>query len=72
MGLCSIERNLFLVMMIYCLNILDSKFKMECFCELVFYLLEGLCFIVNFFVNKVVIFGMVVFIVISILYLWLN
>lgn len=72
MGPCSIERNLSLVMLIYCLNISDSKPKMECFCELVPHLSEGLCLTVNFLVNKVAIFGMVVLIAISISHLWLN
>lgn len=45
---------------------------MECFCELVPHLSEGLCLTVNFLVNKVAIFGMVVLIAISISHLWLN
>lgn len=72
MGPCSIERNLSLVMLIYCLNISDSKPKMECFCELAPHLSEGLCLTVNFLVNKVAMFGMVVLIAISISHLWWN
>lgn len=51
MGQCNIERNLPLVMLIYCLNISDSRPKMECFCDLVPHLSEGLCLTVNFLVN---------------------
>lgn len=69
MGQCNIERNLPLVMLIYCLNISDSRPKMECFCDLVPHLSEGLCLTVNFLVNNVAIFGMVVLITINILHL---